>query len=491
MPDGWDDQLLRAVADHEAGRDPDTLGALQIVVDPARQGSGLSGQMLQGMRALGSERRMRALIACVRPTWKERYPLVPIERYARWTRDDGLPFDPWIRLHVKLGGRIVRGVPHAMTIPGTVADWESWTEMSFPESGDYVVPRAAALVSIDRERDQGIYHDPNVWMVHDLTAADRPAHPPERPEDTHGRQGRFHRGRVEDALEGRDGRGMLVSVAHKDFTDSFGEATALAKEMANQHTHSQSQLVRELGATRGTGFGITASPAKVQAETIAALVAAVTLLKPRHPMSSRPIARSCSTSPRRSPRPRAAWCRGDRDDREGQARARVGGDARHDPRREARSDAPRHRHRGCGRDRDRVPAGLWVGHTYGTLDPLVPPPKLNVFGRDYHLELRTGPEHSGGGPRDTGGGPVDILEPAIGAWPFVPPLGRLGDRVRHDGRLAARRAGRLSGVRAERRSLARTRSKRVPHSAVGPSAVVQSLARCSWPISPARIVSMP
>ncbi len=27
--------------------------------------------------------------------------------------------------------------------------------------------------------------------------------------------------------------------------------------------------------------------------------------------------------------------------------------------------------------------GLWVGHTYGTLDPLVPPPKLNVFGRDY------------------------------------------------------------------------------------------------------------
>ncbi len=96
---------------------------------------------------------MRALIACVRPTWKERYPLVPIERYARWTREDGLPFDPWIRLHVKLGGRIVRGVPDAMTIPGTVSEWESWTEMSFPESGDYVVPRGAALVSIDRERD--------------------------------------------------------------------------------------------------------------------------------------------------------------------------------------------------------------------------------------------------------------------------------------------------------------------------------------------------
>ena len=62
--------------------------------------------------------------------------------------------------------------------------------------------------------------------------------------------------------KGVTGAGMLVSLAHKDFTDSFGEATALAKEMAEQHTHSQSQLVRELGATRGTGFGMTASPAE-------------------------------------------------------------------------------------------------------------------------------------------------------------------------------------------------------------------------------------
>jgi hypothetical protein len=174
LPGGWDDQLLQAVADHEAGRVPDTLGALQIVVDPARQGTGLSGQMLQGMRALARERRMRAVIACVRPTWKERYPLVPIERYATWTRDDGLPFDPWMRLHARLGGRIVRAVPNAMTIRGSVADWESWTGMAFPESGDYVVPRAAALVSIDREQDQGTYHDPNVWTVHDLGREDRP-----------------------------------------------------------------------------------------------------------------------------------------------------------------------------------------------------------------------------------------------------------------------------------------------------------------------------
>jgi hypothetical protein len=40
--------------------------------------------------------------------------------------------------------------------------------MAFPESGAYVVPRAADVVTIDREADRGVYLDPNVWLVHDL-----------------------------------------------------------------------------------------------------------------------------------------------------------------------------------------------------------------------------------------------------------------------------------------------------------------------------------
>jgi hypothetical protein len=47
-----------------------------------------------------------------------------------------------------------------------VADWEEWTEMTFPESGAYVVPGALVPVEIDRERNEGVYVEPNVWMVH-------------------------------------------------------------------------------------------------------------------------------------------------------------------------------------------------------------------------------------------------------------------------------------------------------------------------------------
>ena len=53
-----------------------------------------------------------------------------------------------------------------MRIPGRVADWESWTGMGFPESGAYVVPGALVPVEIDRERDEGVYVEPNVWMHH-------------------------------------------------------------------------------------------------------------------------------------------------------------------------------------------------------------------------------------------------------------------------------------------------------------------------------------
>jgi GNAT superfamily N-acetyltransferase len=168
LPDGWDAQLELTIAQHASGVAPNTLGALQIVVAPERQGEGLAGLMVGTMRAMARAQGLGALIACVRPTGKERYPTIPIERYARWTRSDGLPLDPWIRLHARLGGCVVRPAPRSMAYRASVATWEALTGMAFPESGEYVVPRAASLVAIDREHDEGVYFDPNVWMVHDL-----------------------------------------------------------------------------------------------------------------------------------------------------------------------------------------------------------------------------------------------------------------------------------------------------------------------------------
>lgn len=170
LPDGWDGAILRGFEGKEAGVVPNCLSALSITVAPDRQGSGLSSTMLKQMRRLAEESGFRTLIAPVRPNLKPSYPITPIERYITWTRDDGSPFDPWLRVHWRLGARILKVAPCSMVIPGTVAEWEEWANMRFPESGTYVVPGALEPVTIDVEADRGLYVEPNVWMLHEIEA---------------------------------------------------------------------------------------------------------------------------------------------------------------------------------------------------------------------------------------------------------------------------------------------------------------------------------
>ena len=60
-------------------------------------------------------------------------------------------------------------IPESLTVRGTVSDWETWTNLAFPESGLYVVAGALQPVVIDRERDLGRYEDPNIWMRHPVS----------------------------------------------------------------------------------------------------------------------------------------------------------------------------------------------------------------------------------------------------------------------------------------------------------------------------------
>jgi len=77
-------------------------------------------------------------------------------------------FDPWMRVHERLGATILKPEPHSLRITGTVTEWEGWTQMTFPESGNYWFPRGLATVAINRAADRGRYWEPNVWMHHRL-----------------------------------------------------------------------------------------------------------------------------------------------------------------------------------------------------------------------------------------------------------------------------------------------------------------------------------
>jgi len=165
LPAGWDEAFERGM---EVG-DGNVLCLLAIAVQPHRRGGGIAATLIEAARRAASEEGLAAVIAPVRPTLKSSYPLIPIEQFIEWRRDDGSHFDPWIRVHERAGATIVQPAPRSMLIEAPVADWESWTGMRFPADGTYVVPELLAPLEV--RGGLGVHVEPNVWLRHSLSRA--------------------------------------------------------------------------------------------------------------------------------------------------------------------------------------------------------------------------------------------------------------------------------------------------------------------------------
>ncbi|NJC68559.1 hypothetical protein HC031_02300 [Planosporangium thailandense] len=167
LPAGWDG-AVQASADLLArGGTPNTACALSITLKPTAAGRGYASSMINALKRAAATAGASALIAPVRPVLKTRYPLTPTADYLTWRTDEGEVFDPWLRLHLGLGGT-VRGVAYpSMTITGSIAEWRSWVGLALPGSGEYVIPGGIAPLVVDRVADTGVYREPNVWVVHD------------------------------------------------------------------------------------------------------------------------------------------------------------------------------------------------------------------------------------------------------------------------------------------------------------------------------------
>jgi hypothetical protein len=91
-----------------------------------------------------------------------------MEEYAARVRADGLPYDPWLRTHVRVGGVIVGVAPTSWVITGTPADWRGWTGLAFDADGAVEVPYALVPVRCDTRAGHAVYVEPNVWVRHDV-----------------------------------------------------------------------------------------------------------------------------------------------------------------------------------------------------------------------------------------------------------------------------------------------------------------------------------
>ncbi|WP_199429732.1 Long-chain-fatty-acid--CoA ligase [Qaidamihabitans albus] len=166
LPDhGWDGVILWAVEDALDERRPTALAALDVQVDAGHRGRGVAAQALSALRDGARTHALQRLVVPVRPAGKQRFPHLSMRAYLDQRRPDGLSDDPWLRTHERLGARFVKVAPFAMTITGTLKQWEHWTGAPL-HPGANVVDGGLAPVLASIEQDMAVYVEPNVWLEH-------------------------------------------------------------------------------------------------------------------------------------------------------------------------------------------------------------------------------------------------------------------------------------------------------------------------------------
>jgi amino acid adenylation domain-containing protein len=178
LPSGWSAALGQSLSADRAAAPPDTLLILTGVVIPSYQSRGLASVVLEGFKALARGLGLARAIVPVRPTGKSDHPEMSFAAWCDARREDGLRQDAWLRIHERVGGRPLRIEPQSQRVTGSVRQWEAWTGMKFPASGEYHVPGGLHPVRIDLERDVGEYEEPSIWYQHFVDSYQGPAWAP-------------------------------------------------------------------------------------------------------------------------------------------------------------------------------------------------------------------------------------------------------------------------------------------------------------------------
>ncbi|PHM23339.1 GNAT family N-acetyltransferase [Xenorhabdus ehlersii] len=168
LPDeGWD-AVFDAGVTARGKMQANLVSALSVTVDPAFRGKNIPALLINSLKQTARDEGLQGLVVPVRPSLKSQYPLQDFIEYCGWKNDKGESFDPWIRTHCRLGAKIIKPALRSMDIYGTLEQWQEWTGMKFPQSGEYVIPGGLVPLVVDVEKQMAYYIEPNLWMYHSL-----------------------------------------------------------------------------------------------------------------------------------------------------------------------------------------------------------------------------------------------------------------------------------------------------------------------------------
>ncbi|OTA15338.1 transferase [Xenorhabdus vietnamensis] len=168
LPDeGWD-AVLEAGGAAKGKVHANMVSALGMTVDPEFRGQNIPALLINSLKQTARDEGLQGLVVPVRPSLKSKYPLQDFIEYCGWKNDKGEPFDPWIRIHCRLGAKIIKPALRSMDIYGTLEQWQEWTGLKFPQSGEYIIPGGLVPLVVDIEKQMAYYIEPNLWMYHGL-----------------------------------------------------------------------------------------------------------------------------------------------------------------------------------------------------------------------------------------------------------------------------------------------------------------------------------
>lgn len=223
LPDGgWDAILARGVlqakarqglppdteqtgheAEEEAARltnAPNALAGLLVNVLPAWRDKGIADALLDNFKRVATENNLQTLVLPLRPTRKDRYPEVTTDEYLTWTEagpyqrgfhhtlqegvdaNTALPFDPWLRKHVRMGALPVKLAPRSFQLLASPHEWRELLAADIDtygsvynqlcENGDRKELKTFSVdgrpLTWNPEQTVGSYTETDLWVMHSV-----------------------------------------------------------------------------------------------------------------------------------------------------------------------------------------------------------------------------------------------------------------------------------------------------------------------------------
>ena len=172
LPEGWQGVVRQSyVHSNVEIKKSNTLVGLFIFVEDAFRKQGWANNVIEEMRALAQEKELEALIIPLRPPtrFKKEYADIPMDEFAMLKREDGHPMDHWIRLHTRLGAKILKASERSHRHVMSFKDFRDlFSDAQLPDSGETLVERNGEWYTVyaDLKRDFVLVTQGCVWVRH-------------------------------------------------------------------------------------------------------------------------------------------------------------------------------------------------------------------------------------------------------------------------------------------------------------------------------------